>query len=93
MTYGLFEVSAKKWLAPAGDTAPLANSVRGLGMIGVHTLLWMWCAYMFKYCVCIVTFTYRPPIIIWHYTGFEVFSWPSRRTYVKWPCRQSYVVL
>ena len=49
MTYGLFEVSAKKWLAPAGDTAPMANSVRGLGMIGVHTLLWMWYTCMFKY--------------------------------------------
>ena len=42
VTYALFEVSAKKWLVPAGDTAPLANSVRGLGMMGVHTLVWMW---------------------------------------------------
>ena len=42
VTYGLFEVSAKKWMAPAGDTAPTMNSLRGLGMMGVHTLLWMW---------------------------------------------------
>lgn len=42
VTYALFEVSAKKWLVPTGDTAPLANSVRGLGMMGVHTLVWMW---------------------------------------------------
>ena len=42
VTYGLFEVSAKKWLAPSGDTAPTTNSLRGLGLMGVHTLLWMW---------------------------------------------------
>ena len=48
VTYGLFEVSAKKWLVPVGDTAPMTNSLRGLGMMGVHTLLWMWyvCMYL-----------------------------------------------
>ena len=56
ITYALFEVSAKKWLVPAGDTAPVANSLRGLGMIGVHTLLWMWYVYMLtNHTACVMT--------------------------------------
>ena len=90
MTYGLYEVSAKKWLIPVGDTAPVANSLRGLGMMGVHTLLWMWYVCMHvnqSYSVC-DDFLCRPPLIILHYAGVEVFAWPSQRKYY---CILSYI--
>ena len=80
VTYGLFEVSAKKWLVPAGDTAPTTNSLRGLGMMGVHTILWMWYVCMPQDIIFhLVAFICRPPLIILHYAGVEHFVWPSRR--------------
>jgi len=42
LIYALLEVSIKKWLTPPGDTAAIPNSLRGLGLMGIHTLLWMW---------------------------------------------------
>ena len=42
LTYALIEVSVKKWMIPSGDTAVIPNSLRGLGLMGVHTLFWMW---------------------------------------------------
>lgn len=48
VTYALIEVSAKKWFTPVGDTAPIPNSLRGLGLMGVHTLIWMWYVCMAK---------------------------------------------
>ena len=38
----MLEVGYKKFATKENDPAPIQNSVRGLGYIGVHTLLWAW---------------------------------------------------
>ena len=40
--YAMLEVGYKKFATKENDPAPIQNSVRGLGYIGVHTLLWAW---------------------------------------------------
>ncbi|XP_065918998.1 uncharacterized protein [Dysidea avara] len=41
-TFALLQVSIKKLSSPPGDPAAIPNSLRTLGLMGVHTLLWMW---------------------------------------------------
>ncbi len=36
------EVIFKKFFSRADDPAPIHNGVRGVGYLGVHTLLWVW---------------------------------------------------
>ena len=40
--YAMLEVGYKKFATREDDPAPIQNSVRGLGYMGVHTLLWVW---------------------------------------------------
>ena len=53
----------KRFATKPDDPATIQNSVRSIGYVGVHTLLWMW-----------------PLIILFHFTGLEVFEWPSPDT-------------
>ena len=61
--YSFYQVFFKKFATKDNDPAAIMNSVRVLGYIGVHTLLWMW-----------------PPMIVLHFTGYEVFQWPPSWT-------------
>ena len=40
--YAMLEVGYKKFATREGDPAPIQNSIRGLGYMGVHTLFFMW---------------------------------------------------
>ena len=40
--YAMMEVGYKKYATRPDDPAPVQNGIRGLGYIGVHTLLWVW---------------------------------------------------
>ena len=40
--YSMMEVGYKKFATREDDTAPIQNSIRGLGYMGVHTLFFMW---------------------------------------------------
>ena len=40
--YAVIEVLFKKFVSTKDDTAPVCNSFRFVGIMGVHSLLWMW---------------------------------------------------
>ena len=40
--YALYEVLYKRLATVKDDPAQVQNSLRILGLMGVHTLLWMW---------------------------------------------------
>ena len=42
IAYALYEVLYKRLATVKDDPAQVQNSLRILGLMGVHTLLWMW---------------------------------------------------
>ena len=59
------EVGYKKFATRKDDTAPIQNSIRGLGYMGVHTLLWVWPVVLIVHYIGIETFEF-PELMIFN---------------------------
>ncbi len=76
----MVEVLFKKFASPKGDPAAICNSFRFVGIMGVHSLLWMW--WVWFHCVKVGMVTvciHRVPLIVLHFTSIEPFELPSIR--------------
>ena len=78
MLYAVIEVLFKKFASPKDDPAAVCNSFRFVGIMGVHSLLWMWWVWFNSVSVAMVTVCmFRVPLIVLHFTAIEPFEFPS----------------
>lgn len=60
ISYAVFEVSYNKWGTQEHDPASVQNSIRVLGYIGLHTLIWLWPCFIILHFTGIERFEFPP---------------------------------
>ena len=60
ISYAMLEVGFKKWGSKKNDSAPVANSVRFMGYVGLSTMVTLWpCFFILNY-THVETFEWPP---------------------------------